>query len=853
MGLTRIRTHRFTLDLNHVAKVDVSVEVEVISNEVNCVEERMVGDDSVSKEVEATISVGLAVGVDFSDCETLVKKSIDEEGIGGDEKVPWVRELRCLLGVDFLAIQESKAEDLSKFDFSMLWGNRSFGVDYVGSVGQSGGLICMWDSSILEFNVTVKNMHFLRLSGVFKGSGVRINIINVYAPQGVAAKNELWGLIEGEFRKLSKIDRVLVCPGFFNKWPLACLRVLPSRFSDHCPLFLSSKLSGFGARPFRVFNSWLMMDGYEEVVKEAVADFEFEGPPDTKLSKKFAFLRGRIKAWKVELDAKLYLEENSALAEIGNLEEVMGERNLNEEEEWIYVESKKVLKVAGVRKALDVKQRSRVRWAIDGDENLSFFHGVAREVGLFNGIALPRGGPSISHLFYADDAIILGEWDHDGIINVVRVLRCFHICSGLKINISKSNMFGIGVNLAEVEEEAISLGCKASTVPFKYLGLVVGANMNRVCNWKPVYDVFEARLSKWKASCLSIGGRMVLINSMLESLPCYYFSIYRAPCKVINVLKLNVSNTALLSKWGWRFKAEKNSLWSKVIKALHNTGRCWDFIPSNKALAGVWNNIVKVLSRTVISNMPIRRFFKGLVGDGESVAFWLDPWVCNEHLKDLCPNLFRLEKDKKCRVKSRMGLGELWSWSSTRASVYEMAELDFLVYVVDSVDLNGRRDKWNWLGDKSGNFSVSSVRRLMYSESDYSNNYVLRWCNWLPAKCNVFIWQAEMSKIPTSDALRRRNMVGVEGLCSICGEDLESVEHLFTTCWVAMLVWNHICNWTRVQHFFAFSFRALIEVHEHVGLKGKAKKVFQGIIFLSCWVIWRARNKLKFEGKKSED
>ena len=84
----------------------------------------------------------------------------------------------------------------------------------------------------------------------------------------------------------------------------------------------------------------------------------------------------------------------------------------------------------------------------------------------------------------------------------------------------------------------------------------------------------------------------------------------------------------------------------------------------------------------------------------------------------------------------------------------------------------------------------------MYSVADYSNNYVLKWCKWLPAKCNVFIWQAEMSNVPTSDALRRRNMVGVEGLCSICGEDLESVEHLFTTCCVTMLVWSHICNWT---------------------------------------------------------
>ena len=157
-------------------------------------------------------------------------------------------------------------------------GNRSFGVEYVGSVGQSGGLICLWDSSAFEFSLSIKNRFFIRMSGVIKGSGDRINFINVYAPQGVAAKIELWGLIErkigsdsgfwvilGDFnvvrfaeerkgsvfkhtcasnfngfihrtglleyglkgsqftcicdngRKLSKIDRVLICPSFFNK------------------------------------------------------------------------------------------------------------------------------------------------------------------------------------------------------------------------------------------------------------------------------------------------------------------------------------------------------------------------------------------------------------------------------------------------------------------------------------------------------------------------------------------------------------------------------------------------------------------------------------------------------------
>ncbi|XP_022019760.1 uncharacterized protein LOC110919816 [Helianthus annuus] len=76
---------------------------------------------------------------------------------------------------------------------------------------------------------------------------------------------------------------------------------------------------------------------------------------------------------------------------------------------------------------------------------------------------------------------------------------------------------------------AAIIGCQAEVFPFRYLGLTVGANMNRVANWKPVYDIVDARLAKRKAVMLSMGGRITLIKSVLESLPTYYFSLYKAP------------------------------------------------------------------------------------------------------------------------------------------------------------------------------------------------------------------------------------------------------------------------------------------------------------------------------------
>ena len=54
--------------------------------------------------------------------------------------------------------------------------------------------------------------------------------------------------------------------------------------------------------------------------------------------------------------------------------------------------------------------------------------------------------------------------------------------------------------MEDVNSEAASLGCKPGFTPFKYLGIQVGANMNRIINWDPVVNVFMKRLLKWKAN-----------------------------------------------------------------------------------------------------------------------------------------------------------------------------------------------------------------------------------------------------------------------------------------------------------------------------------------------------------------
>lgn len=51
----------------------------------------------------------------------------------------------------------------------------------------------------------------------------------------------------------------------------------------------------------------------------------------------------------------------------------------------------------------------------------------------------------ISHLFYADDALFVGEWKSSNFANLARILCCFHTTYGIKVKFHKSNVYGIGV------------------------------------------------------------------------------------------------------------------------------------------------------------------------------------------------------------------------------------------------------------------------------------------------------------------------------------------------------------------------------------------------------------------------
>ncbi|GKA66196.1 RNA-directed DNA polymerase, eukaryota, reverse transcriptase zinc-binding domain protein [Tanacetum coccineum] len=176
----------------------------------------------------------------------------------------------------------------------------------------------------------------------------------------------------------------------------------------------------------------------------------------------------------------------------------------------------------------------------------------AISAGLYRGITVNT--LTLSHFFFADDALFIGEWSRANIKNMASILDCFHRVSGLKINFHKSNLVGIGVPFEEVNLFSQATGCNAIHSSFMYLGLPVDCNMANTKSWDPILDKFSKRLSKWKASLLSIGGRTTLLSSVLGAIGTYYFSLFPMPAIVNKKLETLRSNFF----WGNNANGKKN-------------------------------------------------------------------------------------------------------------------------------------------------------------------------------------------------------------------------------------------------------------------------------------------------------
>ncbi|GJX75160.1 putative RNA-directed DNA polymerase, partial [Tanacetum coccineum] len=530
----------------------------------------------------------------------------------------------------------------------------------------------------------------------------------------------------------------------------------------------------------------------------------------------------------------------------------------------------------------------------------------------FRGMEVGNDRIYISHLQFADDAIIMGDWSQINVKNLSRILTCFHLASGLKINFNKSKLFGIGVTDNKLSCLASSICCQPSHFPCTYLGLPIGANMSRSANWSPLIDRFHKRLSMWKSKTLSFGGRLTLIKSVLGSLGVYFFSTFKAPKdKVIaplyqgglNIGSLKISNQGMLTKWWWRFNTESTSLWCNVIRLIHGPQGGLHNASAIRSKTGPWFQIAKLNGELYELGIDIHSLFKLKIGNGQSTRFWTDKWVGNAPLCNSFPRLFRIDLNPNCYVCDRTpaivpgplnatdhatnhvtdasssrlpnisnalaissegprlmstlngslnppGLLFQWEWRRPLRpnDISELTDLQSLIS--NFHNLSNDHDHWECLFDNSRSFTVKGMRYLLTNSSSKSQSSPTRWNKLVPIKVNISIWRTENRRLPTRVNLDNRGIDLDSIRCPVCDNDLETEEHILMKCDIAKSVWNDVLKWWNIRNVQLETLNDLLSLASRTTLSNTLLAVFDAVVNSAVWVLWRFRNDSSFAIKR---
>ncbi|GJY95036.1 RNA-directed DNA polymerase, eukaryota [Tanacetum coccineum] len=404
------------------------------------------------------------------------------------------------------------------------------------------------------------------------------------------------------------------------------------------------------------------------------------------------------------------------------------------------------------------------------------------EAGFFKGVAISNS-VTISHLFYADDAVFVGDWSESNLSSILNVLHCFSLTSGLKINVHKSQLLGVGVPPDIIEAAAHSLGCSVMKTPFKYLGVPVGGNMHSIKAWDDVIRKIKSRLSKWKVNTLSVGGRLSLLKSVLGSSPSYWLSLFKVPKGVLasmealrrdffhgthndvkkiawvkwskvlsskkngglGVSSFYASNRALLFKWIWRFISQDNSLWARVINAIHGHSIQ---VPAASS-PSLWISIVREFHVLKSRGIDFVSYCKKRIGNGLNTRFWEEVWIGDQKLCNLFPRIFALENDKTCTVAVKLLDGIERSLRRHVRGGVESQQLIQIHELISTSFLSNTEDRWVWSLNGSGLFRVSDIRILLDDSFLPKEVVATRWVKFLPIKINIFAWKVSLDRLPT--------------------------------------------------------------------------------------------------------
>ncbi|KAG6466891.1 hypothetical protein ZIOFF_075313 [Zingiber officinale] len=152
-----------------------------------------------------------------------------------------------------------------------------------------------------------------------------------------------------------------------------------------------------------------------------------------------------------------------------------------------------------------------------------FSRGIEALFAAYPGMAYATGcDMRVSHLAYADDVVIFLNGSLDCVRRGKEFLDRYEAQSGQAINAEKSSFFpSRRISDRRRQQIAAITGFGLGERPMLYLGVPIISGNKRTVHFAPLLAKIQRKFQGWNLSRLSHGGRLMLIQSVLSSLPVY--------------------------------------------------------------------------------------------------------------------------------------------------------------------------------------------------------------------------------------------------------------------------------------------------------------------------------------------
>jgi hypothetical protein len=511
------------------------------------------------------------------------------------------------------------------------------------------------------------------------------------------------------------------------------------------------------------------------------------------------------------------------------------------------------------------------------------------EDGFLTGFSIGRD-VSISHLLFADDSILFCDANPQHLMYIRLVLTFFEAVTGLRVNLSKSEMVPVG-DVPNLRGLADIMGCHIGSLPMSYLGMPLGANFKSKTVWNSILEKMECKLAGWKSLYLSKGGRLTLLKSTLASLPTYYLSLFTIPISVANrieriqrnflwgsygdggthhlvnwdvvcspvnygglgVRKIALFNKALLGKWLWRFGIEESKLWRRVIATKYgvNSGGWSTKSYRGSHGCGLWRSINS-------GWVDFVAYVDFEVGIGDRIRFWIDRWCGERPLKDVFPDLYACASNRQATIHSiliRSASGSRSDWNVHFVRNFNDWEVEgvatFFELLHSHSSFREGGDGLRWRLKGNGIFDIRSFYSALRHAQPVTFPWKAIWGVHAPKRVSFFVWSAVWGRILTVDNLMRRGYQ-LAGWCCMCQRDGETINHLLIHCDKAVGLWSFVFQKFGITWVLSGCVLDLL-FGWYNGLGKVQSKIWNMVPLCLLWTLWCERNNRTFENSDRTD